>query len=595
MRKVVTISDIKSALGLKGFFGSCVAGAAYGVCGLRKINKVFDSAADYQGCEFAEQILKTLNVTYTVEQSQLDCIPKEGGFVVVSNHPFGGIEGVMLYAAIAKVRPDFKVMANFLLSRIPNFKDVFFSVNPFSENPEWKSSVGGVKGAINHLAEGKGLGVFPAGEVSRYHGHDYPEDLPWSKSIARIIKNAGVPVIPVFWEGKNSKWFYFVDKINEMLGTARLPRELLNKHDKQITLQIGKPITVAEIADYEDFADLAAYLRCRCYALEANISKEPKKSLFQKPKTVPGPKDKNVLIQELEKIREKSFLFSASTYDCYFADYDDIPNLMFEIARQRELAFRAIGEGTGNSIDTDEFDKHYKHLILWDNAKQQLAGSYRFGFGDEIMERYGQKGFYISTLFNIAPSFDDVLKKTIELGRSFVAVDYQKEMLPLLLLLKGLSVVVIRNKDMDYFIGPVSISSWYPKFYQSMIVHYVTEKHRAADNLANAITSKTPFVSDFKKVDKDVLFAHGADSVEKFDKYMFRLSNGNYRMPTLFKKYLKLNSKLLCFNVDPDFNDTLDGLLLLTFREFPEEEILPFFKDSSEEERQEARERFGYN
>ena len=250
MRKVVTISDIKSALGMKGFFGSCVASAAYGVCGLGKINKVFDSAADYQGREFAEQVLKTLNITCNIEQSQLDCIPKVGGFVVVSNHPFGAIEGVMLYAAIAKVRPDFKVMANFLLSRIPNLKDAFFSVNPFTENPEWKSSVGGVKGAINHLAEGKGLGVFPAGEVSRYHGHDYPEDLPWSKSIARIIKNAGVPVIPVFWEGQNSRVFYFLDRINEMLGTARLPRELLNKHDKHITLQIGKPVTVAEISDY---------------------------------------------------------------------------------------------------------------------------------------------------------------------------------------------------------------------------------------------------------------------------------------------------------------------------------------------------------
>ena len=245
MRKVVTISDIKSAIGLKGFFGSCAAGAAYGVCGLGKINKVFDSAADYQGREFAEQVLKTLNITYVIEPSQLDCIPKEGGFVVVSNHPFGGIEGVMLYAAIAKVRPDFKVMANFLLSRIPNLKEAFFSVNPFTEKPEWKSSVGGVKGAISHLAEGKGLGVFPAGEVSRYHGHDYPEDLPWSKSIARIIKNAGVPVIPVFWEGQNSKMFYFVDKINEILGTARLPRELLNKRNKSINIQIGKPITAS--------------------------------------------------------------------------------------------------------------------------------------------------------------------------------------------------------------------------------------------------------------------------------------------------------------------------------------------------------------
>ena len=200
MRKVVTVSDLKKALGLKGFFGTCVARMAYGVLRLGKINRLYDGAADYQGCEFADHLLENRNITIEVNPEQLENIPKEGGFVVVSNHPFGGIEGVMLLSTIAKVRPDFKLMANFILSHIPNLKDCFFSVNPFEKNPEWKSSVGGVKGAIQHIAAGNGLGVFPAGEVSRYHGHDYPEDLPWSTSIARIIKNADVPVIPVFWE-----------------------------------------------------------------------------------------------------------------------------------------------------------------------------------------------------------------------------------------------------------------------------------------------------------------------------------------------------------------------------------------------------------
>ena len=172
--------------------------------------------------EFADHLLENMNITIDVSPEQLENIPKEGGFVLVSNHPFGGIEGVMLLSAIAKVRPDFKVMANFILSHIPNLKECFFAVNPFEKNPEWKSSVGGIKGAIQHIAAGNGLGVFPAGEVSRYHGHDYPEDLAWSTSIARIIKNAGVPVIPVFWDGRNSKLFYAVDKIHPMLGTAPL-------------------------------------------------------------------------------------------------------------------------------------------------------------------------------------------------------------------------------------------------------------------------------------------------------------------------------------------------------------------------------------
>ena len=595
MRKVVTNSDLKNALGMKGFFGTCVAGMAYGVLRLGKINRLFDGAADYQGREFADHLLENMHITIDVSPEQLENIPKEGGFVVVSNHPFGGIEGVMLLSAIAKVRPDFKVMANFILSHIPNLKECFFAVNPFEKNPEWKSSVGGIKGAMQHIANGNGLGVFPAGEVSRYHGHDFPEDLPWSNSIARIIKNAGVPVIPVFWDGRNSKLFYAEDKIHTMLGTARLTKELINKHDTNFNLQIGKPILPAEVSAYEKPADLAAYLRSRSYALEANVKKEHHAVANEKWVPVEPARDRQLLLNELEAIREKGLLFSAATFDCFLASHDEIPNLMHELGRLREEAFRFIGEGTGKSLDTDEFDLHYKHLILWDNKKQQVAGAYRLGFGDEIMRDKGIKGFYVSTLFGFEERFGETLKKTIELGRSFVTVEYQREVLPLVLLLRGLAVVVIKHPEIEHFIGPVSISSWYPKFYQSLIVRYVSEKHPVLDaDLAKVASPTTPFHPDYLKVDVDVLMKQNMESIDKFDKFMFRLSNGEYRLPTLFKKYLKLNAKFLCFNVDPDFNDTLDALLFLTFTDFPEDEVMPLFRDGTEEEQVAVRKRFGY-
>jgi putative hemolysin len=594
MRKVVTNSDLKNALGLKGFFGTCVAGLAYGYLRLGKINRLFDGAADYQGREFADHLLQNMNITIDVSPEQLENIPKEGGFIVVSNHPFGGIEGVMLLSAIAKVRPDFKLMANFILAHIPNLKECFFSVNPFEKNPEWKSSVGGIKGAIQHIAEGNGLGVFPAGEVSRYHGHDYPEDLPWSTSIARIIKNANVPVIPVFWEGRNSKLFYLVDKIHPMLGTARLTKELINKHDQCFNLQIGKPILPAEVALYEKPADLAAYLRSRSYALEANIPAKPVEKKEVKQDEIDAPADLSLMLAELDAIREKSFLYSASDYDCYLADYEDIPNLMHEIARLREETFRAIGEGTGKSLDQDEFDKHFKQMILWDKVKQKIAGCYRLGIGSEIVPKFGIKGFYVSTLVNIDESFSDKLSHTIELGRSFVSLEYQKEVLPLMLLLRGLSDVVVRYPEINHFIGPVSISSWYPKFYLSLIARFVSENHAVEDELKGKVTPKTPFVPDYLKVDSDVLLKNNMNGVDKFDKFLFRLSNGEYRLPTLYKKYLKLNAKFLCFNVDPDFNDTLDSLLFLTFTDFPEDEVMPLFRDSSDEEKEIVRKRFGY-
>ena len=594
MRKVVTHKDIKNALGLKGFLGTCVSGLAYGLMGLGEINRLFDGAADHQGRDFADHLLENMGITIDVSQEQLENLPKEGGFVVVSNHPFGGIEGVMLLSVIAKVRPDFKLMANFILSHIPNLKECFFSVNPFTDNPQWKSSVGGIKGAIQHIADGHGLGVFPAGEVSRRHGHDYPEDLPWSTSIARIIKNAGVPVVPVFWEGLNSRLFYAVDKIHNMLGTARLTRELANKKGARFILQVGKPILPAEIEAYEKPADLAAYLRSRSYALEANIVTPAPEKTPTRMAEIDAPTDLALMQAELEAIREKSFLYSCSDYDCYLADYEDIPNLMHEIARLRELTFRAVGEGTGKHLDQDVFDTYFKHLILWDSAKQQIAGCYRLGIGSEIVPKYGVKGFYVSTLVHIDEAFSEKLGHTIELGRSFVAMDYQKEVLPLMLLLRGLSDAVVRYPDSQHFIGPVSISSWYPKFYQSLMARFVSEKHAIGADLQGKVTPSTPFVPDFLKADADVLLQHHMGGVDKFDKFLFRLSNGAYRMPTLLKKYLKLNAKFLCFNVDPDFNDTLDSLLFLTFTDFPEDEVMPLFRDSSDEVRATIRKRFGY-
>jgi predicted GNAT family N-acyltransferase len=359
-------------------------------------------------------------------------------------------------------------------------------------------------------------------------------------------------------------------------------------------LQIGKPILPAEIATYEKPADLAAYLRSRSYALEANIPPKPVEKKAVKQAEIDAPSELSLMLGELEAIREKSFLFSASDFECYLADYEDIPNLIHEIARLREETFRAIGEGTGKNLDQDEFDSHFKHLILWDKAKQKIVGCYRLGIGSEIVPKYGIKGFYVSTLVNFSESFIPYLEHTIELGRSFVALDYQKEVLPLVLLLRGLSDVVVRYPNIEHFIGPVSISSWYPKFYQSMIVKYVTEKHPVSDDLAHMATPMTPFHEDFLKVDADVLMKGNMESIDKFDKFMFRLSNGQYRLPTLFKKYLKLNAKFLCFNVDHDFNDTLDSLLFLTFTDFPEDEVMPLFRDSSDEEKENVRKRFGY-
>ena len=565
---------------------------ALNIMGFRKINRLYSPSADLKNKEFTEDMLRRYNTTYDVNENELNSIPKEGPFMLVCNHPFGAIEGIILYDAIAKIRPDFKIMANFILGFIPNLKEVFFSVNPFENNPEFGGSTGGIRSSLVQLTEGHGLGVFPAGEVARYHGHSYPEDIAWSPSIAKIIQKTKVPVIPVYFDGNNSRKFYFWAKIYSMFATVRLVKELLNQRNKKIVMKLGKPILPAEVAQYETPEALAAYLKNRSYALQANITDEQKRFRSRVSDPIDPPYRPSLLARELNAIREKSLLFTIADFECYLADYDMIPHVIREIGRRREEAFRAIGEGTGKSIDTDDYDTYYKHLILWDTKEQTIAGGYRIGIGDEIYEKYGARGFYVDSLFNIDSLFESYLKETIELGRSFVSVDYQKDILPLMLLLKGLMETIMRYPKMNYFIGPVSISSWYPKFYQSLMVYYVTKVH-TNEEMSKLFHPKTPFVPDFNKCDVQVLLEKNMETVDKFDRYLMKLSNGDYRMPTLFKKYLKINSKFLCFNVDPDFNDTLDGLLLLKFTDYPKDELDMMLKDIEEEKRPAYYKRFG--
>ena len=591
MKKLLTSDDIIRYFKWSKLTKPLVA-LGLNILGFRKINRLYSPSADLENLPFTDDMLMRYNITYDVNENELNCIPKEGPFMLVSNHPFGGIEGIILYNAIARVRPDFKIMANFVLGFIPNLKDVFFSVNPFENNKELAGSNGGIRASLNQLKEGHGLGVFPAGEVARYHGHSYPEDIAWSPSIAKLVQKTNVPVIPVYFDGNNSHKFYFLTRIHPILGTFRLVKELLNKRNKKLIMKIGKPILQSEVAQYETPEALAAYLKNRSYALQANISQETKKFRSRVSDPIDPPFRPSDLARELRAIRKKSLLFTTADFECYLADYDKIPHVMHEMGRRREEAFRAVGEGTGKSIDTDNYDTYYKHLILWDTKEQTIAGGYRIGIGDEIYEKYGARGFYVDSLFNIDPKFEPYLKETIELGRSFVSVDYQKDILPLLLLLKGLMETIMRYPTMNYFIGPVSISSWFPKFYQSLMVYYVTTKH-TNEEMSQLFHPKTPFVPNFNKCDIEVLLEKNMETVDKFDRYLMKLSSGDYRMPTLFKKYLKINSKFLCFNVDPDFNDTLDGLLLLKFTDYPKEELDMMLKDIPEEKRPAYYQRFG--
>ena len=593
--KLVNIADIQQALGMHGPIGAAIGSLAIRVLGFKKLNEYYAQVNQYEGRDFCEKVMEAMNIGHDVSEQDLENIPKTGPFILVCNHPFGAIDGILLFRTIASVRPDFKILTNFLLSHIENLKEHFLPVNPFSDMKSKKKSFPGIRAAKELLANGGGLGLFPAGEVATYYKRPLIEDKVWSSSMIKLIRSSEVPVIPVYFDGYNSKTFYRLGKIHPLLRTARLPMELVNKSGKTISMRIGKPIAVNEIAEFAKDRDLERYLRSRVYALEASMAKTVEKHEVL-PDNIPpiaDPKPHACLVEEIQALEKDGFLFNTGNYRCYLAAYEQIPNLMHELGRLHEEAFRRAGEGTNTPLDLDEFDKTYRHLLLWDADKEQLVGAYRLGIGEEIYVKQGIDGFYTNTLFRYDKTkAAAILPKAIELGRSFVANEYQREALPLMLLIKGLMFSVINYPNCQYLVGPVSISNWYPDFYKSMMVHYI-EKNHPATGLEGLVKPTTPFTPTCYRCELDALLDKKSDTVEKFDRFMLRLSNNTFRLPTLVKKYIKLNCRFLAFNVDENFNYCLDGLILMDLQDTPREEIENLARDR--EDRPQILARFGFH
>jgi putative hemolysin len=568
--KVINKSEVKKSMKIPGIPGSLLAAMTMKIAGLDKLNELYDRLADYKGVEFSDKVLEFLDITLNVNTSALENIPKEGGVVITSNHPFGGLDGLAALSILGKVRKDVKILTNFILSKVPNVSDHFIPINTtYAFGKFTAPTISGLRQAEEHLLKGGLLVIFPAGEVSSWNNQGkVVEDAEWMTYISRQVRRSKCPVIPMYFHGKNSKYFQWLGRISTKLSDLRFTGEIFDKKGKEIKVRIGSVIQHAELEKFQEDKIVAKFLRSRSYMLEADtIEKDESVYTTRLGDFVPT----DVLLKELEENKD-AHLFDVGTLSCYLFDYNRIPNMMREIAVRREEAFRAVGEGTNNSVDTDPYDVYYKHLVLWDNTTKDLVGAYRLGLGADILRERGIHGFYADTLFRYSDKFAPVLEKCVELGRSFVCVSHQKDTLALMLLLKGLFYTLMKYPEYKYLIGPVSISSWYPMLYRSVMIHYLKQFHRnpAYDDMTNP---KTPFVPDFGRVDPEALLFGKTTNLEMFDRYLLRMSGGQYRLPPLLKKYIKMGSKIIDYNVDPDFNYCVDGLIMLALEDIPTDDL----------------------
>jgi len=540
------------------------------VSGLRAADDIYARAWRMpKDIPFCDRVLQSVGVRTSFSEEDLSQVPKEGAVVVVSNHPFGGIEGVILLALLRRVRPDVKAMANYLLEAIPEMRDDFIFVDPFGSKNAAKANLRPIKESLTWLKEGHLLIVFPSGEVSSFDRRTLRvRDPAWNASIAAIVRKTNATVVPMFFPGRNGIAFNMGGLIHPRFRTSLLPRQFANKKGKTLSVRIGTPLNTKALEPFStDDAQLIKYLRFRSYLLAERETHRTRRFISLHPPMLPpdpiiAPIPSSILAKEIANLPTSCKLIAAGDFEVYIGEATQIPSCLREIGRLREATFRAVGEGTGNEIDLDAFDGYYSHLFMWNKVRQEIVGSYRLGLTDKIVAEHGVRGLYTRTLFKFDERLMDSLPPAVELGRSFIRTEYQKAYASLFLLWKGISSFIGHNPRYRILFGPVSITNEYREASRCMILASMRQTCMA-DDIAHLVKPKfppkPPRYSEWCLKE----YMEYLNDIDQMAGYVAEIEPDGKDIPVLLRQYLKLGGKLLAFNVDPEFSSVVDGLIVV--------------------------------
>ncbi|MBX3101976.1 MAG: lysophospholipid acyltransferase family protein [Bacteroidetes bacterium] len=523
---------------------------------------------------FMEAVLRNLDIQFDIPEEEVERLRKiEGPIVVVCNHPFGGLEALFLMIVMDKIRPGkFKTMANFML-QIPELVPHLIFVDPFDNDESKQRNIGPLKDVMRYLNEGGLLGIFPAGEVASFDLKTRKVREPeWNANITKIIQRTKATVVPLYFHGHNSFLFQMAGVIHARLRTTLLIREFTHPRNNRIVYALGKPILPEKLKDYKTPEEITEYLRRKTLLLRAMVEEQEQGVLHKIRRIVPrrkaglrdlqpvaAPVDPAILRDEIRRMPQ-NVLYTHNNFQVICFRADEGPGLLMEIGRLRELTFREVGEGSGKSIDLDQHDYFYHQLIVWDEETGKVVGGYRMGEVDTILREQGMGGLYITSLFDIQPELFAQIGGALELGRSFVAKEYQKNFYSLFLLWVGIGRFMVRNPYYKNLLGPVSISNDYHVVSKNMLVNFLLENHFDT-NLQNYVQPRNPFrrrlayEQEFYEVFQPQKLQDVHDLISEIEKQ-------DRGVPILIKHYLKMGSRILAFNVDPEFQNCLDALML---------------------------------
>ncbi|MCS6927951.1 MAG: lysophospholipid acyltransferase family protein [Saprospiraceae bacterium] len=411
----------------------------------------------------------------------------------------------------------------------------------------------------------KGISVGVVVDFSENPLSDLPRNL-LRPQVLRQLRKIGAPIIPVHLKAETKQR----NNLLQLLF-GRLSRPSVAERPLFVQVRIGLPIQPEDIARLKSQHAWGGFLQAKIFSLgtDLDLHSEPEYAGGRTTRQpISEPTDAELVRREIAALPAECLLTSRSHFDVYLVPFSAIPNTMFEIGRLREMTFRAVGEGTGKARDLDEYDLYYLQLIIWDRTASRIVGGYRLGQGDRILRQFGIKGFYVNSLFKIKPEFYPILEKAVELGRSYVVPEYQRHRLPLFLLWKGILHFLLANPQYRYLYGPVSISKQFSEASKAVIVEFL-KRFCYDEELARFIRPRKPFRVRIKSVNTRLLAETLQGEFDALENLIEAMEPAHFKVPVLFRQYLRQNARFIGFNIDPLFADCLDGLMILDLHNLP--------------------------
>lgn len=509
--------------------------------------------------DFSLKMISLLKITIKGEQALLEKVPKTGRFIIVCNHPYGMIEGVIIAYMLSKVRPDTKVVANVGLKILKELQSYFIFTNPL--NPKSAINQSALKSCFTHLENEGLLIVFPAGRVSSYQEDKKTIcDAPWNRLAASLAIKTKSPVLPVFISGQNSPLFHKLGQIHFRFRLLMLVRELLKMKSKSICFLAHKSITPDQYPHFNSPNHLNDFFRLQCYL--SQVQKEDNSAFDQKPNDLIAEVDSQLISPEISALDNKQNLINYHHFSVYYAQPDQIPNTLREITRLRELTFRLQNEGSGQACDTDKFDKTYTHLFVFDHDQKRIVGAYRMGKTDKLLNEGGLASLYLSKVFHFEKSAFNISQPCLELGRSFINPRYQNSFYGLLLLWRGICTFVHQHPQYNILYGTVSLSTTYHPLSISLI-------SKALNKKSHFMHSKEPY-QYYKNAELEDYFSKYDVEISQLTQLIQVIEKDKKTLPILVKHYHKMGADFHCLGVDTSFNNTPALLLRVDLKNAPD-------------------------